>query len=133
MGILRERLAQAAAEYQSPTKHTSLHLWVDAYSIEDIWNHLPIGWNRNKFCLRCNTRSMIHMIMKKDWKQPAEEDLHLKTETVLVLQGGAQNVILDGNTKARLKEIEPEYNVLVKGIGRSIKEVVRIGLRETLH
>ncbi|MFL6317875.1 MAG: patatin-like phospholipase family protein [Nitrososphaeraceae archaeon] len=28
------------------------------------------------------------MIMKKDWKQPTEEDLHLKTETVLVLQGG---------------------------------------------
>jgi hypothetical protein len=78
MGILRERLAQDAAEYQSPTKHTSLHLWVDAYS-----RSTPIGWNRNKFCLWCNTRSMIHMIMKKDWKQPAEEDLHLKTETIL--------------------------------------------------
>jgi predicted transcriptional regulator len=31
------------------------------------------------------------------------------------------------------QEIEPEYNVLVKRIGRSIKEVVRIGRRETLH
>jgi NTE family protein len=28
------------------------------------------------------------MIMKKDWEQQAEEDLHPKTETVLVLQGG---------------------------------------------
>jgi NTE family protein len=40
---------------------------------------------------------------------------------------------LDGNIKDRLKEIEPEYNVLVRRIGRSIKEVVRIGRRETLH
>ena len=31
------------------------------------------------------------------------------------------------------QEIEPEYDVLVKRIGRSIKEVVRIGRRETLH
>jgi NTE family protein len=45
----------------------------------------------------------------------------------------AENAMLDGNFKGRLKEIEPEYNVLVKRIGRSIKDVVRIGRRETLH
>lgn len=44
-----------------------------------------------------------------------------------------ENGMLDDTFKARLKEIEPEYNVLVKRIGRSIKDVVRIGRRETLH
>jgi len=45
----------------------------------------------------------------------------------------AENTKLDGNFKSRLKEIEPEYNVLVKRIGSTIKDVVRIGRRETLH
>ncbi len=45
----------------------------------------------------------------------------------------AENVMPDSVIKTRFKEIEPEYNVLVKRIGRSIKEVVRIGRRETLH
>ena len=44
-----------------------------------------------------------------------------------------ENAKLDDNTKAKLKEIEPEYNVLIKKIGRSIEKVVRIGRRETLH
>ncbi len=38
----------------------------------------------------------------------------------------------DANIKSRL-EIEPEYNALVKRIGRSVKDLVRIGRRETLH
>jgi NTE family protein len=45
----------------------------------------------------------------------------------------AENAKLDGNFKSRLKEIEPEYNVLVKRIGSTIKDVVRIGRREALH
>jgi NTE family protein len=45
----------------------------------------------------------------------------------------AENTKLDGNFKSRLKEIEPEYNALVKRIGSKIKDVVRIGRRETLH
>jgi NTE family protein len=45
----------------------------------------------------------------------------------------AETAALDGNIKARIKEIEPEYNVLVKRIGRSIKDVIRIGRREMLH
>jgi len=45
----------------------------------------------------------------------------------------AENTKLDGNFKSRLKEIEPEYNVLVKRIGSTIKDVVRIGRREALH
>ena len=45
----------------------------------------------------------------------------------------AENAMPDDVFKTRLKEIEPEYNVLVKRIGRSIKDVVRIGRRETLH
>ena len=45
----------------------------------------------------------------------------------------AESAALDGNIKARIKEIEPEYNVLVKRIGRSIKDVIRIGRREMLH
>jgi hypothetical protein len=45
----------------------------------------------------------------------------------------SENAMLDGVFKTRYKEIEPEYNVLVKRIGRSIKEVVCIGRRETLH
>ena len=44
-----------------------------------------------------------------------------------------ENKTSDVNTKGRLKEIESEYNMLVNRIGRSIKELVRIGLRETLH
>jgi NTE family protein len=57
-------------------------------------------------------------------------DLLRKMYQVINIQNA---VMLDGNIKARLKEIEPEYNVLVKRIGRSIKEVVRIGRKETLH
>jgi NTE family protein len=45
----------------------------------------------------------------------------------------AENAMPDGVFKTKFKEIEPEYNVLVKRIGRSIKEVVCIGRRETLH
>jgi NTE family protein len=45
----------------------------------------------------------------------------------------AETAALDGNIKARMKEIDPEYNVLVKRIGRSIKDVIRIGRREMLH
>jgi NTE family protein len=38
----------------------------------------------------------------------------------------AENAMPDGVFKTKFKEIEPEYNVLVKRIGRSIKELVRI-------
>jgi NTE family protein len=44
-----------------------------------------------------------------------------------------ENAQLDDNTKARLKEIEPEYDTLVKDKGILIKEVIRIGRQEEMH
>jgi hypothetical protein len=44
-----------------------------------------------------------------------------------------ENVKLDNNTKARLKETEPEYDNLVRRIYASIKEVIRIGQKGKLH
>jgi hypothetical protein len=45
----------------------------------------------------------------------------------------SEKATFDADIFARIKEIEPEYDVLVKRIGRSIKEVIRVGRRETLH
>ena len=45
----------------------------------------------------------------------------------------SEKAAFDTDILARIKEIEPEYNVLVKRIGRSIKDVIRVGRRETLH
>jgi len=45
----------------------------------------------------------------------------------------SEKATFDQNIISRIRKIEPEYNVLVKRIGRSIKEVIRIGRRETLH
>jgi NTE family protein len=45
----------------------------------------------------------------------------------------SETATFDADMLDRIKEIGPEYNVLVKRIGRSIKEVIRVGRRETLH
>jgi NTE family protein len=45
----------------------------------------------------------------------------------------SEKAAFDTDILARIKEIEPEYNVLVKRIGRSIKDIIRVGRRETLH
>jgi NTE family protein len=45
----------------------------------------------------------------------------------------SETATFDANMLDRIKEIGPEYNVLVKRNGRSIKEVIRVGRRETLH
>jgi predicted acylesterase/phospholipase RssA len=45
----------------------------------------------------------------------------------------SKNAAFNEDILAKIKEIEPEYDVLVKRIGRSIKDVVRVGRRETLH
>jgi NTE family protein len=45
----------------------------------------------------------------------------------------SEKATFDQNIISRIREIEPDYNVLVKRIGRSIKEVIRIGRRETPH
>jgi predicted acylesterase/phospholipase RssA len=45
----------------------------------------------------------------------------------------SEKATFDQNIISRIREIEPEYNVLVQRIGRSIKEIIRIGQRETPH
>lgn len=45
----------------------------------------------------------------------------------------SKNAAFNEDILAKIKEIEPEYDVLVTRIGRSVKDVVCVRRRETLH
>jgi NTE family protein len=45
----------------------------------------------------------------------------------------ADDARIDEKTKARLKELEPEYDELAQRRGAIVKELTRIGRREKMH